>query len=94
MVITDLMAMTKDAGFQHRVQYALFNEAKDQAGTAVDPSDDLVYLNGILAGEAPMEPVYISVVVVATDPNNDADIAVAITTLWPFLARAWVARTV
>ncbi len=90
----DLMALAKDAGFRNRVQFALFDEAKDRAGGG-PTGDDLAYINGILNGESPLDNVVTAVVVDNTDAflADDVSLKASVTSLWPFLATAWVART-
>ena len=95
MAAIDLMALANDNGFRRRVKFALFDEAKDQASGA-PTGDDLAYVNGILNGETPFDHVVTAVVVANADPENadDASLKSTVATLWPFLARAWAARTV
>ena len=95
MAACDVMALAKDKGFRRRVGFALFDEAKGRAG-GTPTGDDLAYVNGILNGETPFDNVVTAVVVANADPENadDASLKSTIATLWPFLARAWTARTV
>ena len=95
MAAIDIMGKISDRGFRLRVQYALFSVAKDKADPA-PTADDLAYVNAILVGEAALSPVYIAVLVINASAATDTDVIIKgnIETLWPFLARAWVARTV
>ena len=95
MAALELMALAKDNGFRRRVEFALFDEAKGRAAPA-PTGDDLAYVNGILNGETPLDHVVTAVVVTNADPENadDASLKSTVAILWPFLARAWAARTV
>ena len=95
MAVTDLMELVHDTGFRRRVEFALFSEAKNRA-VGSPTGDDLAYVNGILNGETPFDHVVTAVVVTNSDPltATDTSLQTTVTTLWPFLARAWVARTV
>lgn len=95
MSATDLMALAQDTGFRNAVEFALFDVAKDKA-VGSPASNDLAFLNAILVGEARLDPIVTSVVVINSAPNADdaTGLKANIETLWPFLARAWAARTV
>lgn len=95
MAVVDLMALSHDLGFRRRVEFALFSEAKDRAGGS-PTGNDLTYVNGILNGETPFNHVVTAVVVTNADAltADDVSLKATVSTLWPFLARAWAARTV
>ena len=95
MSVTDLMAITHDRGFRHRVEFALFDVAKDMS-VPIPTGEDLDYVNAILVGEARLDPVVTAMVVINATAETDTDVVMKtnIEVLWPFLAKAWAARTV
>ena len=86
-----LMELPNDTGFRNSVEFALFDVASDKAPTAVDPSDDLTFINGVLNGEVDIRNMAIAVVVANADPRtaDDASIKTTVETVWPFFAAAW-----
>ena len=94
MAAVDLMALAHDKGFRRKVEFALFDVAKDKA-VGTPAGDDLIYLNAILNGTADFDPAITAVVVInsGAESATDAQLKANAVTLWPFLARAWVVRT-
>ena len=93
MAVIDLTALARDRGFRRRVEFALFDVARDKAG-ATPTGDDLAFINGILNGQVNVFNVVMGVVVVNADPQaaDDASIKATMEAIWPFYAIAWVAR--
>lgn len=93
MVAIELMELARDTGFQARVQFIMFDVARDKAPGAA--GDDLNFVNGILNGENDVFQLAVGVVVVNVDPDGASDLGLkdTIEVLWPFYAAAWTART-
>ncbi len=98
MAFLDNMEVADSAGFQRRVQMAMFEKAKSMAAPS-PTADDIAYIAGILNGEVSLRQMAIGVmlnvdVAAAGAGATDAEISTAIDEAWAFYAKAWVARAV
>ncbi len=97
MTAIKLMEAAHDRGFQRRVQFAMFEVAKDTINGAVP--NEINYINGIINGEASVFQMAIGVLLnaaiqAAGDDVADAQIKTAVGQVFGFYASAWTARTV
>ncbi len=94
MTAIELMELVRDTGFLAKVQFALFDTAKDKAPGAT--GDDLNFVNGILNGEVQVFNMAMGVIILNSDPAgaSDASLKSSVTVLWDFYAPAWTARTI
>ena len=97
MTAIKLMEAAHDRGFQRRVQFTMFEVAKDTIGGAT--ANEISYINAIINGEASVFQMAVGVLLNgevqnAEDAVTDAHIKTAVGQVFGFYANAWAARTV
>ncbi len=91
MAAVDLMAKARDPGFKERVRFALMDTARDKAGAAVDPSNELTFIGLVLSGKVDIHDIAVAVAVVNADAltADDASLKATIGQIWDFEVKAW-----
>ena len=98
MTAIKLMELANDIGFKRRVQFTMFDVAKDLVG-GTPTANETSYINGIINGEAPILQMTVGVLLNGAVQGDgvdatDAQIKTAVETVFPFYAAAWVDRTI